>query len=390
MLLAVLFVLLGFGCAPKSNIKPNYSAPLPSGSAALRPVGPHEVPDLESAWRKRDAGLSSAIEESKRWYLFPSSERRFPYSTTDRKITHAEARASAQRFSELLETSRSAEQFRQRVLEEFQIYESVGWNGDGVVLFTGYYAPEFEARLKSDSRFKYPIHRRPEDLVTHPVDGKPLGQRRPDGSIGAYPARGEIEDSGMLEGTELAWFQSPLDAYVVHVNGSAKLLFPNGEVKYVGYDGKTDRPYTGLGREVVREGLVSPDELSLSALYELQERNPGAIQRLIRRNDNFVFFTEYEGESWPSGSLGVKVHPRASLATDKAVYPAGSICLVETEGVSVSGRKAEFLRFMVDQDTGGAIKAPGRADIYMGEGEEAETLAGGQYSEGRLYYFFLK
>jgi membrane-bound lytic murein transglycosylase len=49
-----------------------------------------------------------------------------------------------------------------------------------------------------------------------------------------------------------------------------------------------------------------------------------------------------------------------------------------------------FLRFMLDQDTGGAIKAPGRADIFMGVGSGAEILAGGQYAEGNLYYFFLK
>ena len=40
--------------------------------------------------------------------------------------------------------------------------------------------------------------------------------------------------------------------------------------------------------------------------------------------------------------------------------------------------------------TGGAIRAPGRADIFMGTGEGAETLAGTQKAEGRLYYFFVK
>lgn len=382
--------LLAPGCASKSHVKPNYSAPLPAGSTALRPVDPQKMPNLEAAWRQRDSNLIAAIDESKRWYLFPSSERRYPYLTSDREISHSEIRASTQRFSELLQSSRNAEEFRRRVMDEFQVYESVGWNGDGIVLFTGYYAPEFNASLTRTPRFKYPIHRRPDDLVTHPESGLPLGQRQSDGSISSYPTRREIEESGMLDGTELAWLESPLDAYVVHVNGSAKLILEDGEEIYIGYDGKTNHPYTGLGAETVREGLISADELSLSAIYELHEKNPDAVKRLILRNDNFVFFTEYDGGKWPSGSLGVKVHPRATLATDKAVYPAGSICLVETDGVNVSGRKTRFLRFMVDQDTGGAIKAPGRADIYMGEGEEAESLAGGQYAEGRLYYLFLK
>ena len=54
------------------------------------------------------------------------------------------------------------------------------------------------------------------------------------------------------------------------------------------------------------------------------------------------------------------------------------------------GKKQRFLKFMLDQDTGGAIQAPGRADIYMGMGPAAEILAGGQYAEDTMYYFFLK
>jgi membrane-bound lytic murein transglycosylase A len=45
---------------------------------------------------------------------------------------------------------------------------------------------------------------------------------------------------------------------------------------------------------------------------------------------------------------------------------------------------------MLDQDTGGAIRAPGRADIYVGVGDAAGRIAGATYAEGRLYYLFLK
>src|SRR5690606_37002692 len=90
------------------------------------------------------------------------------------------------------------------------------------------------------------------------------------------------------------------------------------------------------------------------------------------------------------GSLGVKVSPETTLATDKSIYPRGGVVLVDTKAVTFSHGQQRFLRFMLDQDTGGAIQAPGRADIYMGEGASAEILAGGQYAEGRLYYLFLK
>jgi membrane-bound lytic murein transglycosylase A len=46
-------------------------------------------------------------------------------------------------------------------------------------------------------------------------------------------------------------------------------------------------------------------------------------------------------------------------------------------------------RFLFDQDTGGAIRTAGRADIYLGIGPEAEELAGRTRVEGQLYYLFL-
>jgi membrane-bound lytic murein transglycosylase A len=45
---------------------------------------------------------------------------------------------------------------------------------------------------------------------------------------------------------------------------------------------------------------------------------------------------------------------------------------------------------MLDQDTGGAIRTAGRADVYLGSGDEAEQVAGATRSEGQLYYFFVK
>ncbi len=45
---------------------------------------------------------------------------------------------------------------------------------------------------------------------------------------------------------------------------------------------------------------------------------------------------------------------------------------------------------MLDQDTGGAIRAAGRCDIYMGIGEHAEQLSGRQLNPGQLYYLAIR
>ena len=79
-----------------------------------------------------------------------------------------------------------------------------------------------------------------------------------------------------------------------------------------------------------------------------------------------------------------------SLATDKRIFPRGGMVLVDTTLTSLAGEEHAFTQFMLDQDTGGAIRAPGRADLFLGVGPTAGIKAGNQYAEGRLYYLFLK
>ncbi len=74
------------------------------------------------------------------------------------------------------------------------------------------------------------------------------------------------------------------------------------------------------------------------------------------------------------------------------MFEYGSTFL-DTSLPRISGGMAvnsKYTGFALDQDTGGAIRAPGRCDVYMGVGDEAGNLAGKVYQEGRLYYLFLK
>jgi membrane-bound lytic murein transglycosylase A len=211
-----------------------------------------------------------------------------------------------------------------------------------------------------------------------------------DGSLAKWPGRAEIESSGMLKGTELVYLESPLDVYIVQVNGSAKLEMPDSSVMYVGYAGKTDGQYVGLGKSMMEEGLLKKSELSLAAIRRYYKTNPSAVDALINRNNSYVFFKEYPREAWPAGSLGTRVNENASIATDKTIFPRGGLVMVDTRANTFTRGLIEYKNFMLDQDTGGAIRAAGRADLYMGAGAAAELLAGGQYATGKMYYFFLK
>jgi membrane-bound lytic murein transglycosylase A len=105
-----------------------------------------------------------------------------------------------------------------------------------------------------------------------------------------------------------------------------------------------------------------------------------------------VFFTQIDGN--PRGSLNVEVSPQRTLATDKTLFPRGALVYVDATLPlpAAAGRRgqAPFRQLMLDQDTGGAIRTAGRADIYLGIGPQAEQRAGATRSEGQLYYLFLE
>jgi membrane-bound lytic murein transglycosylase A len=385
--------VLGLGACAASRPAapaPDYARKLPEGRSALRLVtDPARMPDLLTAYINGDSLLLDAIDQSLVWFAAPSSRQFFPFEG----ITHQQAQASLVAMRELLSQRPATEVFVSEIRRRFDVYESVGYDGSGTILFTGYFAPVFPASRTPSGRFTHPLFTRPDDLVTDPVTGEPQGRRLEDGSIVPYPTRREIETSRMLAGSELVWLDDPLSVYIVHVNGSAKLRLEGpgeSETMYVGYAGKTDRPYGSLGAALVEAGLLREEELSLAAVKRIYAQDPQRVQELTYDNESYVFFTEYDGDTWPAGSLGVRVTSRRTLATDKKIYPRGGIVLVDTSEATVAETTRRFLEFMLDQDTGGAIKAPGRAAIFMGIGPGAEILAGAQYAEGRLYYLFLK
>ena len=380
------------GCRTQQEVPTDANNPT-DGPALIR-LGPNDpVPDVAAAFERRDFYLDRSVNESIGWFQKPSSRQWFPFKnqgTAEQISTHEQAAASVIAFQDLLATSKSPDEFRSRFLEMFDVWQSVGYNQDRDVLFTGYYSPTFKASRSPDGRFRHALYMRPADLVSDPTTGQPLGRRMADGSLSKWPGRAEIESSGMLKGTELVYLESPLDVYIVQVNGSAKLEMPDNSVMYVGYAGKTDGQYVGLGKSMMEEGLLKKSELSLAAIRRYYKTNPAAVDALINRNNSYVFFQEYPREAWPAGSLGTRVNENATIATDKTIFPRGGLVMVDTRANTFTRGLIEYKNFMLDQDTGGAIRAAGRADLYMGAGAAAELLAGGQYATGKMYYFFLK
>ena len=174
---------------------------------------------------------------------------------------------------------------------------------------------------------------------------------------------------------------------MAHVNGSAFVRLPDGSMLRLGYAGKNGREYTSLGQELVQDGQLGQDEVSLPAIRDWARTHPEQLDEYLGRNESYVFFTPIDGN--PRGSLNVEVTAGRTLATDKTLFPRGALTFVDTQLPDDGGRSARYKRFLLDQDTGGAIRTAGRGDIYLGVGDEAGRLAGRTKSEGQLYYLFL-
>lgn len=299
-------------------------------------------------------------------------------------ITRDRVRRSLERFRELLLASQSATELQQAVLQEFEWYQSVGTDGLGTVEFTGYFEPLYRASRVPTAEYRYPLYRRPPDLeqwaLPHPSRVALEGQ---DGLGGTVDA---------LEGLELVWLSDRLEAFLVQVQGSARLQLPDGSIMTVGYNGRTEYPYTSLGRELVNDGKFRLEELTLPMVLDYFRANPAELNRYIPRNDRFVFFEETFGAA-ATGSLSVPVTGDRSIATDKSLMPPGALALIHTRLPLVTpGGSLETYpvsRFVLDQDTGGAIQGPGRVDIFMGSGPVAGDRAGLVNTPGQLYYLLL-
>jgi membrane-bound lytic murein transglycosylase A len=299
-------------------------------------------------------------------------------------ITRDRVRRSLMRFRQLILKSRSPAELQAAVKREFVLYKSVGRDEQGTVLFTGYFEPTYAASRTPSAEYRYPLYKLPANFS---------GWKTP------HPTRTELEgEDGLgtksrLRGSELVWLRDRLEAFLVQVQGSARLQLPNGKQMTVGYAGKTDYPYVSIGRELVKDGKLPVEGLTLQVLIDYFRANPAELSQYLPRNQSFVFFQETYGAP-ATGSIGVPVTPERSIATDKSLMPPGALALINAP-IPFSNAAGQLEtrmvnRYVLDQDTGSAIRGAGRVDIYMGTGSKAGDRAGAINGTGELYYLLLK
>jgi membrane-bound lytic murein transglycosylase A len=290
------------------------------------------------------------------------------------------------------------EEFKSR----FELVPSTHDEQQREVLFTGYYQPVIEGSLVETSEYRYPIYGKPTDLVTldsvaagsgeaaRKISGRVEGDR-----VAPYYTRREIDHAKLLRGLglEIAWVKDPIELFFLHIQGSGVLRLRDGRKVHIGYAGQNGRPYRSIGRLLIDQGKISQTEMSMQRLRRHLAENSEQRDEIMAHNESYVFFRVTE--AGPFGSLEVPVTAGRSIATDSRFFPKGAAALIYSESPVLNGAGRligwrPFVRFVLNQDTGGAIRGFQRADLYMGSGDDAGAHAGYMNSPGKIYFLMLK
>jgi membrane-bound lytic murein transglycosylase A len=318
-------------------------------------------------------------------------------------------------------------------------------NAEGATdgLITGYYEPLLNGSRTRSERYRYPIYRVPDDLVTidlgdlYPelrnqrLRGRLQGKR-----VVPYFDRSQIErDRSPLAGNELLWVDDLVALFFLQIQGSGRVRLPNGEMVHVGYADQNGHPYRAIGRTLIERTGLKPEEVDAPAIRAWLAANPKEVQTILNSNPSYVFFSVRDAAlPGPLGALGVPLLAEHAIAVDPAYIPLGVPVWLDTSlpsarsspaasraapasanaakdrpppagvsgsrtpeaserqaGTSPAGGTARvsgdspYRRLVFAQDTGGAIRGPVRADVFFGYGPLAEERAGRMRQSGRLY-----
>ena len=270
-------------------------------------------------------------------------------------------------------------------------------------LLTGYYEPEMRGSRVRTAKYNVPLYRRPRDLVAlnsrarrraarrAGISGKLTYAMRTRNGIAPYLTREQIEKGGLDgRGLEFLWLADPVDVFFLHIQGSGRIVLPDGSRMRVGFDGKNGYGYSSVGRMLVRNGFLKKSEVTLDSVKAWLRRNPELGRKAMWHNKSFIFFRElsdhHGNDTGPIGAQGVPLVGGRSLAVDRRYYRLGLPIYLSVPGLRKDGRR-NLRRLMIAQDTGTAIKGARRGDIFWGSGKKAGDIAGRTYHRGEFYVF---
>lgn len=267
--------------------------------------------------------------------------------------------------------------------------ETTDGRTDGMM--TGYFEPFIAASRTPSARFSVPLHALPSDLIAAQTLGTPREPWYTRAQIDTLP-----EAQAALRGREIAWVADPLDALLLQIQGSGRLVYtdPDGQrrITRLAYAGHNQQPYQSIGRWLVEQGAFTLEQASWPAIRRWARANPQRVREMLAVNPRYIFFREEplpDPNIGPLGAQGVALIPGRSIAVDKDSIPYGTpVWLASTDPGANPGNGAStrpLQRLVVAQDTGSAITGAVRADFFWGWGDGIEDIAGRTKQPLRLW-----
>tara|TARA_A100001015_G_scaffold9964_1_gene12077 strand:- start:576 stop:1796 length:1221 start_codon:yes stop_codon:yes gene_type:complete len=370
----LIIIVLLIGCTSSTTTE----NPRPVSIAEINALKLESSPDLEA--------LQRALGHSIEYYERLPTDQRFQYGSFG--YSPEEMIASHQHFLRILDLP-EVERL-EKLQQNFLWFESL--NEKNQAFFTGYYEPLLKGSLNESEKFPVPLYGVPSDLVT--VNLRNFNEKYGNGILRGkivdqkfvkYDDRDEISYQNSLQGraTPLAWVNNDIELFFLQIQGSGVIELPNEVLYRVNYADQNGHPYRAIGKILL--GEIPREKMSLKALKEYLYDHPERVQEILNYNPSYTFFRHIPGDG-PLGNIEVPLTPERSIAMDHRLVPKGGLVFYETNLPSEISPSEEILqRFAVVQDTGGAIRGHGRADIFWGRGTPAEKIAGPMKENGRIF-----
>ena len=335
-------------------------------AAVSQPASPVSAPDASGT---RVQGKSRWVPV--RWTDLPGFENDSLFEAWNAWIKSCERPGPA--FAPLCPEIRrlsiaSLEDQRAWMMARLQPYRVESLNGVAEGLLTSYFEPVFRASREPTATYAVPLYQPPAGLASR----KPWFSRQ---DIETHP-----EAKAALQGREIAWLEDPIDAMLLHIQGSGRLRLTEADGRQrtvrVAFAGTNDQPYRSINQWLLEQG-VSRNQINPwpAATKAWAAQNPQRVSQLLWSNPRYIFFREealpeQDVGFGPRGAQGVQLTAGRSIAVDRQSIPYGTPVWLTSNGPSV-----QLQKLVLAQDTGSAIVGAVRADYFAGTGAEAGTLA---------------
>ncbi|TCQ25144.1 murein transglycosylase A [Rhizobium sp. PP-CC-3G-465] len=266
---------------------------------------------------------------------------------------------------------------------------------------TAFFEPTVAVSRERTTEYVFPFYRRPDDLVDLDATNRPASldesfafARSVEDRIEEYPDRRAIETGCLAgRGLEIAFARSKTDVFFAHVQGAARLIFPDGSSKRITYAAKSGHPFSAIGRLLIDRGEIDAATVSMQSIKAWLDTHPEEADTVMWHNRSFIFFREAAVDDpalGPVAAAKVPLQAGRSLAVDRLIHTFGVPFFIASDSLARIDDGRPFRRLMLALDTGTAIIGPARGDIFTGSGDEAGERAGAVRNEADFFILIPK